>query len=99
MLPANLLRKVYSDLMWDGIHNFICRQIMPFLKVPKCLLQVELPRHLTRNAVLMMKRFCRDSPVERLGYQKNGISDIKKHKWFQVCGLQVFTAHLLEPLL
>lgn len=63
----------------------------------KCLMQVELPRQLSRNAVLMMKRFCRDSPVERLGYQKNGISDIKKHKWFQVCGFQVLTAHLLKP--
>ena len=30
-----------------------------------------------------MKRFCRDSPAERLGYQKDGIMDIKKHKWFQ----------------
>ena len=31
-----------------------------------------------------MKRFCRENPVERLGYQKDGILDIKKHKWFQV---------------
>ena len=33
-----------------------------------------------------MKRFCRDNPAERLGYQKDGIVDIKKHKWFQVRG-------------
>ena len=38
---------------------------------------------MSRNAVLIMKRFCRDSPAERLGYQKDGIMDIKKHKWFQ----------------
>ena len=31
-----------------------------------------------------MKRFCRDNPVERLGYQKHGVLDIKKHRWFQV---------------
>ena len=37
-----------------------------------------------RNAVLIMKRFCRELPAERLGYQKNGIMDIKRHKWFQV---------------
>ena len=37
-----------------------------------------------RNAVNLMKKFCRENPVERLGYQKNGILDIKKHKWFQV---------------
>ena len=30
-----------------------------------------------------MKRFCRENPAERLGYQKDGIMDIKKHKWFQ----------------
>ena len=36
-----------------------------------------------RNAVLIMKRFCRENPVERLGYQKDGIMDIKKNKWFQ----------------
>ena len=32
----------------------------------------------------LMRRLCRDSPSERLGYQKDGILDIKKHKWFQV---------------
>ena len=37
-----------------------------------------------RNAVNLMKRFCKDNPTERLGYQKSGILDIKKHKWFQV---------------
>lgn len=39
---------------------------------------------INRNAVLIMKRFCREIPAERLGYQKDGIMDIKKHKWFQV---------------
>jgi hypothetical protein len=32
-----------------------------------------------------MKKFCRDNPAERLGYQKDGIQDIKKNRWFQVC--------------
>ena len=39
---------------------------------------------LFRTAVNIMKRFCRDNPVERLGYQKDGISDIRKNRWFQV---------------
>ena len=47
--------------------------------------QIDFPRHITRNAQIIMKRFCRDNPVERLGYQKDGVLDIKKHKWFQVC--------------
>ena len=25
---------------------------------------------------------CRDNSAERLGYQKGGIRDIQKHKWF-----------------
>ena len=37
-----------------------------------------------RMAVTIMKKFCRDSPVERLGYQKDGVMDIKKNRWFQV---------------
>lgn len=45
--------------------------------------QIDFPRHITRNAVLIMKKFCRDNPTERLGYQKDGVLDIKKHKWFQ----------------
>jgi cGMP-dependent protein kinase len=31
-----------------------------------------------------MKRFCKENPVDRIGYQKDGVSDIKKHRWFQV---------------
>ena len=45
--------------------------------------ELNIALFLSRNAVLIMKRFCRDSPAERLGYQKDGIMDIKKHKWFQ----------------
>lgn len=41
------------------------------------------PSYISRNAVSLMRRLCRDNPSERLGYQKGGISDIKKHKWFQ----------------
>ncbi|XP_070544334.1 cGMP-dependent protein kinase 1-like isoform X3 [Ptychodera flava] len=44
---------------------------------------VEFPRKMTRNAINMIKRLCKDNPTERLGYQKNGIKDIQKHKWFE----------------
>ena len=37
-----------------------------------------------RTAVTLMKRFCKENPVERIGYQKDGVHDIKKHRWFQV---------------
>jgi hypothetical protein len=39
---------------------------------------------LFRTAVILMKRFCKENPVDRIGYQKDGVSDIKKHRWFQV---------------
>ncbi|XP_076061980.1 cGMP-dependent protein kinase, isozyme 1-like isoform X2 [Oratosquilla oratoria] len=44
---------------------------------------VDFPTHVTRNAMSLIKRLCRETPAERLGSQKAGIQDIKKHKWFQ----------------
>ncbi|XP_062548694.1 cGMP-dependent protein kinase, isozyme 1 [Armigeres subalbatus] len=44
---------------------------------------VNFPKHMSRGAVSLIKRLCRDIPTERLGYQRGGIQDIKKHKWFQ----------------
>ncbi|XP_071476978.1 cGMP-dependent protein kinase 1-like [Diadema antillarum] len=44
---------------------------------------VEFPKRIPRSAANLIKRLCRDNPSERIGYQKNGLSDIKKHKWFQ----------------
>ncbi|KAI9577962.1 cGMP-dependent protein kinase, isozyme 1 isoform X1 [Glossina fuscipes] len=43
---------------------------------------IDFPKHMSRAAIQLIKKLCRDSPVERLGYQKGGIQDIKKHKWF-----------------
>lgn len=42
---------------------------------------INFPKHVTRTAQSLIKRLCRDSPSERLGYQRGGIEDIKKHKW------------------
>lgn len=41
---------------------------------------LEFPKTIGRTAHLLIKRLCRDNPAERLGYGKNGIADIKKHK-------------------
>ncbi|KAK7791456.1 hypothetical protein R5R35_001379 [Gryllus longicercus] len=43
---------------------------------------IDFPRNITRNAMALIKKLCRDNPAERLGYQKGGISEIQKHKWF-----------------
>ncbi|XP_076457818.1 cGMP-dependent protein kinase 1-like isoform X2 [Babylonia areolata] len=44
---------------------------------------VEFPKKVSRSATLLIKKLCRDNPGERLGYGKNGLSDIRKNKWFQ----------------
>lgn len=44
---------------------------------------VEFPRNITRTANALIKRLCRDNPAERLGYQRGGIKDIQKNKWFE----------------
>lgn len=41
---------------------------------------VDFPKHMSRSAIQLIKRLCRDIPAERLGYQRGGTQDIKKHK-------------------
>lgn len=41
---------------------------------------VEFPRKIGRNPQNLIKKLCQDNPIDRLGYQKDGLSDIKKHK-------------------
>lgn len=47
--------------------------------------QIEFPRIVNRAAQALIKRLCREMPVERLGYQRGGIDDIKKHRSGVVC--------------
>merc|ERR1719422_478391 len=44
---------------------------------------VEFPRKVTRNALSLVKKLCRDNPMERLGYGRGGIREIQRHKWFE----------------
>jgi len=44
---------------------------------------IEFPRRTSKIATMLIKRLCRENPVERIGYQKGGIKDIQKHKWFE----------------
>ncbi|XP_068711116.1 cGMP-dependent protein kinase 1-like isoform X4 [Montipora foliosa] len=43
---------------------------------------IEFPRKVQKNAQTLIKKLCRDNPTERLGYQKGGLKDIMKNKWF-----------------
>lgn len=41
---------------------------------------IEFPKKIGKSAQALIKKLCRENPAERLGYGKNGISEIKKHK-------------------
>nr|VZH95894.1 unnamed protein product [Spirometra erinaceieuropaei] len=41
------------------------------------------PFHISRTAAALIHRLCAQNPVERLGYGRGGIVDIKQHKYFQ----------------
>ena len=39
-----------------------------------------------QTAIAIIKKFCKENPSERLGYQKDGILDIRKHRYGNECG-------------
>lgn len=41
---------------------------------------LQMPAKIPRKAQVLIKRLCRQNATERLGYQKNGIADIKNHQ-------------------
>jgi len=44
---------------------------------------VQFPYKISRKAESLIKALCRQDPSERIGYQKAGVNDIRKHRWFQ----------------
>ena len=50
---------------------------------------IEFPKKVSRSAALLIKKLCRDSPGERLGYGKNGLADVRKNKSVQLMLLRV----------
>ncbi|XP_076454893.1 cGMP-dependent protein kinase 1-like isoform X2 [Babylonia areolata] len=44
---------------------------------------VDFPRKITKYAQNLIKKLCRDNPMERLGYGRGGIVEIQKHSWFE----------------
>ncbi|KAJ8910800.1 hypothetical protein NQ315_014508 [Exocentrus adspersus] len=58
---------------------------------------IDFPRTITRNATALIKKLCRDNPAERLGYQKGGISEIQKHKWFDGFNWEGLVNRTLTP--
>ena len=44
---------------------------------------VDFPRQIPKTAAALVKKLCRENAVERYGYQRGGIKDVQKHKWFE----------------
>ncbi|CAG0892869.1 unnamed protein product [Cyprideis torosa] len=43
---------------------------------------INFPRYMSRNSIALIRKLCRDSPAERLGLGRQGVGEIRKHKFF-----------------
>ncbi|XP_056424916.1 cGMP-dependent protein kinase 2 isoform X3 [Hyla sarda] len=57
-------------------------QMMIYNLILQGIEKVEFHRKIARRPEDLIRRLCRQNPVERLGNMKNGIADIQKHRWF-----------------
>lgn len=58
---------------------------------------MDFPRFITKHARHVIKRLCRESPSERLGYGNNGVKDVQKHKWFEGFNWEGLKKRTLTP--
>lgn len=58
---------------------------------------IDFPRNITSRAKELIKKLCRDNSAERLGYQKGGIRDIQKHRWFEGFNWEGLRQRTLSP--
>lgn len=43
---------------------------------------IHMPSRIPKPAQHLIRHLCKQLPAERLGYQRKGIADIKRHSWF-----------------
>ncbi|XP_077469230.1 cGMP-dependent protein kinase 2 isoform X1 [Stigmatopora argus] len=61
--------------------------------------KVDFPKTIGKRPDDLIRRLCKINPVDRVGNKKNGIIDIKKHKWFQGFNWEGLRSQkLLSPL-
>ncbi|XP_041674951.1 cGMP-dependent protein kinase 1 [Drosophila eugracilis] len=44
---------------------------------------IHMPSRIPKPAQHLVRHLCKQLPAERLGYQRKGIADIKRHSWFE----------------
>ncbi|XP_010017349.1 PREDICTED: cGMP-dependent protein kinase 2 isoform X5 [Nestor notabilis] len=74
-------------------------QMTTYNLILKGIEKLDFPKVITRRPEDLIRRLCRQNPTERLGNLRNGINDIKKHRWlsgFNWDGLKV--RKLISPL-
>ncbi|NWQ77641.1 KGP2 kinase, partial [Columbina picui] len=74
-------------------------QMTTYNLILKGIEKLDFPKTITRRPEDLIRRLCRQNPTERLGNLRNGINDIKKHRWlsgFNWDGLKV--KKLTSPL-
>ncbi|XP_041045020.1 cGMP-dependent protein kinase 2 isoform X3 [Carcharodon carcharias] len=57
-------------------------QMMIYNLILKGVEKLDFPKKITKRPEDVIRRLCKQNPTERLGNLKNGINDIKKHRWF-----------------
>ncbi|XP_059502226.1 cGMP-dependent protein kinase 2 isoform X3 [Stegostoma tigrinum] len=57
-------------------------QMMTYNLILKGIEKLDFPKKITKRPEEIIRRLCKQNPTERLGNLKNGINDIKKHRWF-----------------
>uniref|UniRef100_A0A671LCP8 cGMP-dependent protein kinase n=1 Tax=Sinocyclocheilus anshuiensis TaxID=1608454 RepID=A0A671LCP8_9TELE len=57
-------------------------QMIIYTFILKGIEKMDFPKKITKRPGDLIRKLCRQNPSERLGNLKNGITDIKKHRWF-----------------
>ncbi|KAL3975298.1 ADP-ribosylation factor 6 [Sarotherodon galilaeus] len=57
-------------------------QMMTYTFILRGIEKMDFPKKITKRPEDLIRKLCRRNPSERLGNLKNGITDIKKHRWF-----------------
>uniref|UniRef100_A0A8B9K8B5 cGMP-dependent protein kinase n=1 Tax=Astyanax mexicanus TaxID=7994 RepID=A0A8B9K8B5_ASTMX len=57
-------------------------QMMTYTFILKGMEKMDFPKKISKRPGDLIRKLCKQNPSERLGNMKNGIMDIKKHRWF-----------------